>query len=161
MIVLYLSCVFVIKITAAVNIVKSPDENVWVEQGKNVSLVCATDQQWQWCYWEHYDFTLKNKTIYQTVQEYTALDTPDPQIKFANMSNTTCGIQMLNVSQQQHQVRFVQSTLHVVDDWILKYYIFISGIGRQNYINFIHHREVGNAMWLKQILLPIQHMPKM
>ena len=88
--------------TAALDIIQSPEENVWVEEGKSVSLICTANEPWQWCYWEH--TTLKNKTLYQTVQEYTSLDTEDPHIKFTDLSNVSCGLQILQAVAERDQV---------------------------------------------------------
>ena len=82
--------------------VHSPNENEWVEEGRNISLVCATDHPWQWCYWEK-DIS-NNKTIYQTVQEYNSLYTSDPTIKFVHLTENSCGIQIVGASAKSHQV---------------------------------------------------------
>ena len=82
--------------------IHSPNENEWVEEGRNISLVCATDHPWQWCYWER--DILNNKTIYQTVQEYNSLYTSDPSIKFVHLTEKSCGIQIVGASAKAHQV---------------------------------------------------------
>ena len=82
--------------------VHSPNLNEWVEEGRNISLVCATDYPWQWCYWEK-DIS-NNKTIYQTVQEYNSLYTSDPTIKFVHLTERSCGIQIVGASAKSHQV---------------------------------------------------------
>ena len=89
--------------------VHSPNENEWVEEGRNISLVCATDHPWQWCYWEK-DIS-NNKTIYQTVQEYNSLYTSDPTIKFVHLTEKSCGIQILGASAKSHQVCPVSNLL--------------------------------------------------
>ena len=89
----------------SLKIVQSPDMNLWVEEGRNVSLVCASDHPWQFCYWERE--ILNNKTTYQTVQEYTSLDTYDPSIKFYDLQDTSCGIQIIGASLVKHQVLYL------------------------------------------------------
>ena len=88
--------------TSALDIIQSSGENVWVEEGRSVSLICTSNEPWQWCYWEH--TTLKNKTLYQTVQEYTSLETEDPHIKFTKLSNITCGLQIIQAVVERDQV---------------------------------------------------------
>ena len=89
--------------------VHSPKENEWVEEGRNISLVCATDHPWQWCYWER-DIS-NNKTIYQTVQEYNSLYTSDPSIKFVHLTEKSCGIQIVGASAEAHQVCLFRTKL--------------------------------------------------
>ena len=91
------------KSSVGVDIIQSPDEHVWVEQGKDKSLVCETNQRWQWCFWEHTNVNLQ-KVKYQTVQEYITLETGDPQIKFTKLSKTTCGIKIADANPLAHQV---------------------------------------------------------
>ena len=89
--------------------VHSPKENEWVEEGRNISLVCATDHPWQWCYWER---DISNvKTIYQTVQEHNSLYTSDPSIKFVHLTEKSCGIQIVDASAQAHQVCLLRTIL--------------------------------------------------
>ena len=92
------------KSTLGVEIIQSPGESIWVEQGKDKSLVCTTNQRWEWCYWEHNNLQ-NEKTKYQTVQEYTTLQTGDPHITFTQLSETTCGIQILDAHPVEHQVK--------------------------------------------------------
>jgi hypothetical protein len=87
----------------SLKILDSPDTNVWVEEGGNVSMHCTSDHPWQWCYWER-DNSLNDKTIYQTVQEHTSLDTYNPSIKFSDLGKTSCGINILGASVEEHQV---------------------------------------------------------
>ena len=53
----------VAKPLSTLEIIQAPDSNVWVDEGKNTSLVCTSNQRWQWCYWER--DTFNNKTVYQ------------------------------------------------------------------------------------------------
>ena len=92
--------------------VHSPKDNEWVEEGRNISLVCATDHPWQWCYWER-DIS-NNKTIYQTVQEYNYLYTSDPSIKFVHLTEKSCGIQIVGASAQAHQVCLLRSIISIL-----------------------------------------------
>ena len=101
----FISVCFFLSITirlGSFTMVHSPNENEWVEEGRNISLVCATDHPWQWCYWEK-DIS-NNKTIYQTVQEYNSLYTSDPTIKFVHLTEKSCGIQIVGASANSHQV---------------------------------------------------------
>ena len=92
----------VVKKYNTLEIIQAPDMNVWVEERKNISLVCTSNHRWQWCYWEHDIFN--KKTVYQTVQEYTSMDTYDPQIKFNQLLETSCGLEILDASTEKHQV---------------------------------------------------------
>ena len=92
--------------------VHSPKDNEWVEEGRNISLVCATDHPWQWCYWER-DIS-NNKTIYQTVQEYNSLYTSDPSIKFVHLTEKSCGIQIVGASAQAHQVCLLRTIISIL-----------------------------------------------
>ena len=90
-------------LSLGVEIVQSPDENVWVENAKEKDLICATDESWQWCQWEHTD---GNDEIhqYQTGQKYSTLETSDPLIRFIELSETTCGIKILEADPIKHKV---------------------------------------------------------
>ena len=92
-------------LSTGMDIIESPDENVWVEQGKDTSLVCTTEERWQWCYWEHQIMDNNTKGRYQVVQEYITMETVDPQIKYTQLSETTCGIQILDANPKMHQVK--------------------------------------------------------
>ena len=83
-------------------IIESPDTNVWVKEQKNVSLLCTSQQPWQWCYWELE--TALVKTLYQTGQEYATLETYDPRVHFSNLDETSCGIQISGALPEEHQV---------------------------------------------------------
>ena len=86
----------------SLKIIKSPNTNIWVEEKENATLLCTSDQPWQWCYWERE--TLTDKTMYQTVQEFTSLKTFDPRVQFHNLDETSCGIQILGAIPEEHQV---------------------------------------------------------
>ena len=89
---------------AGLNIIESPDEFTWVEQGSEKSLVCTTESRWQWCQWEHTD--INNEVVqYQTGQETSSLETKDPLIWFTDKSETSCGIKITNADRIQHEVR--------------------------------------------------------
>jgi len=86
---------------AGLNIIDSPEEFTWVEQGAEKSLVCTTESGWQWCQWEHTN-TNNDITKYQTGQAYSTLQTKDPLISFTDISETTCGIKILEADRNQH-----------------------------------------------------------
>ena len=88
----------------SLKIIESPEGNVWVEEQKNVSLLCTSEQPWQWCYWELE--TAIVKTLYQTGQEYTTLNTYDPRVQFFQLNENSCGIQISGASPSEHQVFF-------------------------------------------------------
>ena len=87
---------------SSLKIVDSPDTAVWVQEGNNVTLLCMSDQPWQWCYWERE--TLIETTRYQTGQEYTTLKTFDPQVQFFNLDESSCGIKISSALSKEHQV---------------------------------------------------------
>ena len=86
----------------SLKIIESPEANIWVEEQKNVSLLCTSEQSWQWCYWELE--TAIVKTLYQTGQEYTTLKTYDPRVQFFQLNEYSCGIQISGASPGEHQV---------------------------------------------------------
>ena len=88
---------------AGLNIIDSPEEFTWVEQGLEKSLVCTTESKWQWCQWEHTN-TNNDITKYQTGQAYSTLQTIDPLISFTDISETTCGIKISEADRSQHEV---------------------------------------------------------
>ena len=106
--------------------VHSPKENEWVEEGRNISLVCATDHPWQWCYWER-DIS-NNKTIYQTVQEYNYLYTSDPSIKFVHLTEKSCGIQIVGASAEAHQVCLLKTIITAIHINIGLYVLYVTCI---------------------------------
>ena len=94
----------------SLKIIESPEANVWVEEQKNVSLLCISEQPWQWCYWELE--TAIVKTLYQTGQEYTTLKTYDPRVQFFQLNEHSCGIQISGASPAEHQVFLIQKCLY-------------------------------------------------
>ena len=106
--------------------VHSPKDNEWVEEGRNISLVCATDHPWQWCYWER-DIS-NNKTIYQTVQEYNYLYTSDPSIKFVHLTEKSCGIQIVGASAEAHQVCLLKTIITAIHINIGLYVLYVTCI---------------------------------
>ena len=88
---------------AGINIIDSPEEFTWVEQGAEKSLICTTESGWQWCQWEHTN-TNNDITKYQTGQAYSTLETLDPLISFTDISETTCGIKITEADRGQHEV---------------------------------------------------------
>ena len=87
---------------SSLKIVDSPDTAVWVKEGNNVTLLCTSDQPWQWCYWERE--TPFETTRYQTGQEYTTLKTFDPQVQFSYLDESSCGIKISGALSKEHQV---------------------------------------------------------
>ena len=100
---------------SSLKIIQSPNHNVWVEEGKNVSLLCSTDHPWQWCYWERE--ISNNKSTYQIVQAFTTLDTYDPSIKFTQLQETSCGIQIIGASTGRHQVHILLVKVVYLQIW--------------------------------------------
>ena len=90
-------------IALGVEIVKSPDEHIWVEMGEEKSLVCTTDTGWQWCQWEHTDLN-GQESKYQIGQKYNALDTWVHLITFTELTETNCGIRISTADPVRHEV---------------------------------------------------------
>ena len=88
----------------SLKIIDSPSSNIWGEEKQNATLLCTSDQSWQWCYWEHE--TLTGRIMYQTVQEFTSLKTFDPRVQFHDLDDTSCGIQILGALPDEHQVYY-------------------------------------------------------
>ena len=93
-----------------VEIVSSPDENIWVENGGEKTMICTTNTGWQWCQWEHTDLNNEIQK-YQTGQEYTTLETGDTQVNFSDLTETNCGIKIMEADPVKHQVTRNFSTL--------------------------------------------------
>ena len=87
---------------SSLKILDSPDTAVWVKEGHNVTFLCTSDQPWQWCYWERE--TSAETTRYQIGQEYTTLNTFDPQVQFSNLDESSCGIKISGALSKEHQV---------------------------------------------------------
>ena len=133
----------------AVEILRAPDENVWVQQGDSISLICSTNQKWEWCFWEHTNVANVKKK-YQTVQKHTTLDTVDTQIKFTELSNTSCGIQILETDREKHEVS--HNTVYKIVCENSHHCLYQASIGIKiikfnlSLILFLN-RENGNAMY--------------
>ena len=95
---------------AGLEIIDSPGDFTWVEQGGEKTFVCTTNIEWQWCEWSHTNAD-DEEIKYQIGQSSSEIQTKDPLISFTEKSETTCGIKISNADRVQHEVSNTQLDL--------------------------------------------------
>ena len=96
---------------AGLEIIDSPGDFTWVEQGGETTLVCTTKSEWQWCEWAHTNAD-DEETKYHIGQSSSYIQTKDPLISFTEKSETTCGIKISNADRVQHEVSNIKFNLN-------------------------------------------------
>ena len=100
---LFMACLLIDLLSLGSENFQFSNNNIWVNEGKIQILHCDSNLQWHKCEWTHTDSKNKVK-FYHIYQNSTNLKTPNSHIEFSHLSETSCGVQILNANVGQHQV---------------------------------------------------------